>query len=51
MAGMRPNHNLQTGKTGIKVGKEKEVLTNFGRAGCHLNKAYKPIIRDIIIQN
>ena len=48
---MRPNHNLQTGKAGIKVGKEQEVLTNVGRAGYHLNEAYKPIIRDIIVQN
>jgi len=33
------------------VGKEQEVLTNSGREGCHLNGAYNPITRDIIIQN
>ena len=51
MDGMHPYHNPGISKAWIKVGKEKEILSNSGRNRCNLNGAYtqteiKTIISD-----
>ena len=51
MDGMHPYHNPGIGKAWIKVGQEKEILSNSGRSRCNLNGAYNPITQDVFVRN
>jgi len=51
MDGMHPYHNSSTGRAWIKVGQDKEVLSNTGRTRCNLNGAYNPVNQDVLVRN
>lgn len=51
MDGMHPYHNPGISKAWIKVGQEKEVLSNSGRSRCNLNGAYNPMTQEVIVRN
>lgn len=51
MDGMHPYHNPGISKAWIKVGCEKEILSNSGRNRCNLNGAYNPITQEVTVRN
>jgi transposase len=51
MDGMHPYHNPGISKAWIKIGQQKEILSNSGRSRCNLNGAYNPLTQEVLVRN